>query len=100
MPLSGDAGTGPCGWERDGRNTACAAHRRRRWLTGSYQGHIPVVRKPSRRPDAVAARRLETAARLAEALQRQAEQDAAYLAQVEQRDRTLRAAKRVTAALA
>ena len=49
-------GAGLCGWERDGRHMECAAHRRRLRVHGDYLAHVPVTRKPSRRPEAVAER--------------------------------------------
>lgn len=56
VPLSGDAGTGRCDWEPEGRTGICAAHRKRMTMFGSYRADRPVRRLPSRRPDAVAAR--------------------------------------------
>lgn len=56
VPLFGDAGTGLCGWETEGRTPWCAAHRKRMRLHGDARAGIPVRRLPSRRPDAVAAR--------------------------------------------
>lgn len=46
-----------CGWERDGRHLSCAAHRRRLRVHGDYLAAVPITRKPSRRPEDVAARR-------------------------------------------
>ena len=53
VPLPGG---GTCGWERDGRHLECAAHRRRMRMHGDYRAHMPVARKPSRKPGDVAAR--------------------------------------------
>lgn len=63
-----------CGWERDGRALDCAAHRKRLQLHGDYLAHVPITRKPSRKPDAVAQRRAEASARAAAALRRRDEQ--------------------------
>lgn len=49
-------GAGLCGWERDGRHLECAAHRRRLRVHGEYRAHVPVTRKPSRKPADVAER--------------------------------------------
>lgn len=66
--LTGAAGTGLCGWRRDGRALDCSAHRKRMQLRGDYLAHIPVTRKPSRRPEDVAARRALAAANAARAI--------------------------------
>lgn len=50
-----------CGWTRDGRALDCAAHRKRLQLHGDYLTAIPITRKPSRRPEDVAARRAAAA---------------------------------------
>jgi hypothetical protein len=50
-----------CGWTRDGRHPDCAAHRRRLRVHGDYLAHVPVTRKPSRRPEEVAQRRATAA---------------------------------------
>lgn len=100
VQLFGEAGTGLCGWKTDGGMAWCAAHRRRRWLTGSFQADKPVIRKPSRDPAAMAARRAEESERLTAAIRRRHAQDAAYLAQVEARDRQTRTTRRITASLA
>jgi hypothetical protein len=63
-----------CGWARDGRHLDCAAHRRRLRVHGDYLAAVPVTRKPSRRPEDVAARRAETAERLAVTLERRGAQ--------------------------
>jgi hypothetical protein len=57
-----------CGWTRDGRALDCAAHRKRMQLHGDYLAHVPVTRKPSRKPADVAARRAMAAQRAAIAI--------------------------------
>lgn len=56
VTLSGEAGTGRCDWETEGRTGICAAHRKRMTTFGSYRADRPVRRLPSRRPAVVAAR--------------------------------------------
>ena len=46
-----------CGHDAEGRADLCAAHRKRAQRNnGDPLAHIPVQRKPSRKPDAVAER--------------------------------------------
>lgn len=56
VQLSGDAGTGRCDWEPEGRTGVCSAHRKRKSMSGSYQADRPVRRLPTREPSAVAQR--------------------------------------------
>jgi hypothetical protein len=81
-----------CGWARDGRHLDCAAHRRRLRVHGDYLAAVPVTRKPSRRPEDVAARRAETAAQLAVTLERRSAQRREHRA-------TVMIHRRVTASL-
>lgn len=54
-----------CGYDAEGRSDLCAAHRKRAQLNnGDPLAHIPVQRKPSRKPAAVAERSARRAALL------------------------------------
>lgn len=60
VALKEPAGQGPCNWPTgDHRHLVCAAHRKRKQLHGDYLAHVPVTRKPSRKPEAVASRLAE-----------------------------------------
>lgn len=62
-----------CGWPVDDKHKMCAAHRMRVRKHGDPMWDVPVARKPSRRPEDVAARRAATAARMATALRQRAQ---------------------------
>lgn len=99
VPLSGEAGTGLCNWALEHRHAVCAAHRRRKLVHGDYRGHIPVIRKPSRRPEAVQARREEARRRADAALKERDRQHAAYVTQVAAKQAQIRGRQRIVAAL-